>query len=384
MNGRALLDSLRKRRGEMVDSLGELVARESPSRDKAALDQLAEVLTGRFQGRGAAVERLPNDSGGDHLRVRFSFDRANQAADLPPALVLCHFDTVWPIGTLANMPFRIEDGRAFGPGAYDMKSGLVLLEFAIDAIRTAGLVPPRPIVALLTSDEEIGSPTSRALIENEARSSAYALVLEAPLSLGQLKTSRKGVGRYTIGVEGKAAHAGVEPDAGINAIVELAHQILRIQELADRERGTTLNVGLVRGGTALNVVPADALAEVDVRASTREEANRLDQALLNLQPILPGARLRLDGRINRPPLERTPAIVDLFERARRIGRDLGLNLEEGSTGGGSDGNFTAAVGLPTLDGLGALGAGAHAGHEHVRIESMPERAALLASLLLGL
>lgn len=382
MPGPALLDFLKQRQGEMLASLAEIVERESPSRDKEALDALAQVLAERFLAIHASVERLPNPSGGDHLRITFRFDGA--VADAPPALVLGHFDTVWPKGTLTEMPFRVDDDKAYGPGTYDMKASLVILEYAINAIRSLNLTPPRAIVALLTSDEEIGSPTSRAWIEAEARNSAYALVLEGPLANGQLKTGRKGVGGYTIAVEGKAAHAGVEPRAGVNAIVELAHQVLKVQEIVDWDRGTTINVGLVRGGSTTNVVPATAEAKVDVRVSTLAEADRVDRAIRSLQPVLPGARLNIDGRLNRPPMERTPAIADLFSKAREIGKTLGLDLEEGSTGGGSDGNFTAAVGLPTLDGLGPLGGGAHAAHEHIRIESMPERAALLAALLMGL
>ena len=237
---------------------------------------------------------------------------------------------------------------------------------------------------LFTSDEEIGSPTSRALIEDEARASAYVLVMEPPLPGGGLKTARKGVGHFTLEIEGRAAHAGVEPENGVSAIVELAHQVLAIERIADPAAGTTVNVGVVSGGTTSNVVPAEAIAVIDARATTLDEARRFEGAMLALRPALRGAKLRVRGGFSRPPMERTPQSVDLYDRARAIGRTLGLDLTEGSTGGASDGNFTAALGLPTLDGLGMPGAGAHAEDEHILIDALPERAALLAALLMGL
>jgi glutamate carboxypeptidase len=298
--------------------------------------------------------------------------------------VLGHFDTVWPHGTLAARPFRVADGRAYGPGSYDMKAGLVMLEFAIEAIRSRGYAPPRPIVVLWTSDEEIGSPRSRALIEDEARRAAFALVLEPPLADGRLKTARKGVGRFRLSVEGRPAHAGVEPEKGISAIVELAHQILRLHGLNDPGAGTSVNVGVIRGGSVANVIAAEAVATIDVRAATLDEARRVEAALRATSPVLAGARVTVDGALNRPPMERSPQGVALFEQVRSIGRTLGLDLGEGSTGGGSDGNFTAALGVPTLDGLGAPGAGAHAVDEHVLVAPLPRRAALLAAALLKL
>jgi glutamate carboxypeptidase len=377
-----LVDDLKARREDMLATLASLVEFESPSHDKAALDGLAHLLAARMRAHGASVETIPTPMAGDHLRVRFELGAKDSQA--PHGLVLCHFDTVWPIGTLATMPFRIDDGRAYGPGTFDMKTSLVLLENAVGAIRARGLVPPRPIVALLTSDEEVGSQTSRALIEEEAKRAAYVLVLEAPLPGGRLKTARKGVSAFTLTVEGKAAHAGVEPEKGTNAIVELAHQVLNIQKIADTERGTTLNVGVISGGTTTNVVPASAEARIDGRVTILAEAERVEAAMQALRPVLPGARLQVSGRFKRPPMERTAGVAGLYERVRVIGQELGLDLGEGSTGGASDGNFTAALGVPTIDGLGALGAGAHATHEHVLIDSLPERAALLAALLLRL
>ncbi len=379
MNEREILERLRHEQSAMLERLATLVEHESPSRDKAALDALAQTVAARFEAMGGSVTVLPNSSGGDHVRASFGPGNGETAG-----LVLGHFDTVWPIGTLQKQPFHIDANRAFGPGTYDMKASLVLIEWALKAIEQAGVSLPRKIEVLFTSDEEIGSPTSRSIIESLAATCAYALVLEAPLADGSLKTSRKGVGGFTVEVEGKSAHAGVEPEKGISAITELAHQILQINNLAKPALGTTINVGLVQGGTTPNVVPAHALARVDVRVASAEEARRVDESMRSLRPVAPGAALVIAGGMNRPPMERTPAIAALFARAREIGRNLGLEITEGGTGGGSDGNFTAAMGIPTLDGLGARGAGAHAEHEHVLIDSLAERAALLACLLLKL
>lgn len=361
---------------EMLDALAALVRHESPSRDKAALDALSEKIVGRFTAIGGRAERLPNEAGGDHYWVRFAGSTPGA-----PALVMAHFDTVWPSGTLARMPFSVSDGIARGPGVYDMKAAFVLAEFALRSLlgRPGGL--SRPVELLLTSDEEIGSPDSRPHIEAIAGRAAFVLVLEPPLADGSLKTARKGVGRFRLEVEGRAAHAGVEPEKGLSAVVELAHQILAAQGLARPELGTTINVGLIRGGTTPNVVPAEAWAEVDVRASTLDEADRLVKEFSALRPVLDGTKLRVEAAFNRPPMERTPAIAALFGRAREVGRSLGLDLQEGSTGGASDGNFTAALGVPTLDGLGVPGGGAHADHEHIVVAELPRRAALLAALL---
>lgn len=379
MNSR-FLDHLNPLRGAMLDALGALVAHESPSLAKAALDGLADTLSARFGSLGLAVDRVANANGGDHLRVTLG-DPADRR---PSALVLGHFDTVWPLGTLARMPFRVEDGRVHGPGVYDMKAGLVVAEFAVRALTSAGLRPPRPVVFLFTSDEEIGSPDSRRLIEAEAVRSAYTLVLEPPLADGRLKTARKGVGRYTLEIEGRAAHAGVEPQKGISAVTELAHQILALNALADPDAGTTVNVGVVRGGTTTNVVPDLATADIDVRVTTVDEAGRIEAAISALRPVDLRTTLTVRGGFNRPPMERTPQVVSLFERVRDVGRSLGLEFGEGSTGGGSDANFTAGLGIPTLDGLGIPGSGAHAVYEQIIIDALPERAALLATLLMEL
>jgi glutamate carboxypeptidase len=381
MSATALLEWLRPRCDDMLAALRAYVEHESPSRDKPALDALAGRIEARWKDLGGAVGRIANPLGGDFVRARFELGSAGAAA---PGVVLGHFDTVWPLGTLRRMPFRIEDGRACGPGAFDMKASLVMFEFAIEAIQALGLTPPRPIVALFTSDEEIGSPASSPVIKSQAAGAAYALVPECPLPGGGLKTARKGVGGFTVRVRGRAAHAGVEPEKGASAIVELAHQVLEIVTLADPAAGTTLNVGLIEGGTASNVVAAEAMARVDVRAAAMSEARRVEERLKALRPRTPGTTIEVEGGFNRPPMERTPAIAALFERARDVARTLGQELTEGSTGGGSDGNFTAALGIPTLDGLGAPGGGAHADDEHVLIDALPERTALIAALLLGL
>ncbi|MBV9171311.1 MAG: M20 family metallopeptidase [Chloroflexi bacterium] len=358
----------------MVDLLGQLVRIESPSDDRASLDRMAAALQelfGQF-GRFECVD----DGRGQNLRLRIG-DGTDQHAT-----ALCHYDTVWPLGTLERIPFSVdEQGTARGPGCFDMKAGIVVLYFAINALHEAGAALKRPLSVLFTCDEEVGSPTSRALIEEAARGAAVAYVLESPLPAGTLKTARKGTGDYFVRIEGRAAHAGVEPQKGISAIQELAHQVMALHALNDYEAGTTVNVGVVHGGTRPNVVAAAAEAHVDVRVQTLAEASRIDAAIRGLTSVLPGAVLRIDGGLNRPPMERSEAMAALFTTAREIAAGMGVDLAEGSTGGGSDGNFTAAIGTPTLDGLGAEGEGAHAAHEHVDTESLPRRAALVAGLL---
>ncbi len=380
MNRPELLELIRSRRSEWLEALESLVIHESPSRDKPSLDSLARKLAARFEAIGGAVEIVANPDGGDHLLARFF----GEISDQPPALLVGHYDTVWPLGTLATMPFRIEGTKAFGPGVFDMKASLVEAEFAIDAIRQLDSQPPRPITVLITSDEEIGSPTSRRLIEQTAQASAFALVLEPPLPDGSLKTARKGVGHFVVEVEGKAAHAGVEPRKGLSAIQELAQQILFLHALTDYDAGITVNVGVIDGGTTPNVVAARASAKVDVRATTIAQAQMIEDVIRQMSPYLAGTHLTIHGGFNRPPMERSEGVAELFEKARLIGRTIGLELGEGSTGGGSDGNFTAAVGVPTLDGLGIMGSGAHAVHEQIDLESFPERTSLLALLLIHL
>lgn len=373
----ALRPELEPRCHQMVDLLGRLVSLESPSDDVPSLERFASELESLFQEFGTLERIEPGDSArGPHLRLSVAGN------EQPHAVALCHYDTVWSLGTLERIPFTVDaDGVARGPGCFDMKAGIVLLYFALESLRKRGLSPKRQLQVLFTSDEEVGSPTSRALIEDTARGAALAYVLESPLPGGTLKTARKGTGDYVVRIVGRAAHAGVEPQKGISATGELARQILALHALNDYMVGTTVNVGVVKGGTRPNVVAAEAEAHVDVRVETLAEADRIDRAIRGLKPQLPGARLDIDGGLNRPPMERSAAMAELFERARQIAAAMGVTLAEGSTGGGSDGNFTAAMGVPTLDGLGAEGEGAHAAHEHVLTESLPRRAALMAGLL---
>ncbi len=384
MNYENLQTYFEEKQAEMLTVVEQLVVQETPSSDKARLNAFAEQLADRLRDAGAETEIVPSvptrgHAAGNHVRGRFG--PTNGKA---PALVLCHFDTVWPVGALATHPFRIDgDGRAYGPGIFDMQTSLVLAEYAIHAVRDLSLTLPRPVIILMTSDEEVGSPTSRKLIEEEARAADYALVMESPLPGGVLKTARKGGGHFTVDVTGRAAHAGVEPEKGISAIQELAHQILALHALTDLARGSTVNVGVIEGGTVGNSVAAHARGLVDVRAWTQEEAERLAAAVRALEPVTPGAQVEISGGFNRLPLERT-VTGDLFARARTIGAKLGLALEEGATGGGSDGNITGALGVPTLDGLGVPGHGAHADHEHIEVAEMPGRAALLVALLMEL
>jgi len=369
-------DELEQKRQEMVDLLGRLVRIESPSDDRAGLDHFADTLVELFGDFGTIQEIA--DSSGRHLRL--AIDGADAAAQ--HAVALCHYDTVWSKGTLDRIPFSVDaDGVARGPGCFDMKGGMVVLYYALDALRSRGLRPQRPLQVLFTSDEEIGSPTSRSIIEQTARGAAVAYVLESPLPGGTLKTARKGTGDYLVRITGRAAHAGVEPQKGISATQELAQQILALHALNDYAAGTTINVGVVHAGTRPNVVAAEAEAHVDVRVQTLAEADRIDAAIRGLKPRLPGAVLDIDGGLNRPPMERSAAMATRFLRARDIAASMNVDLQEGSTGGGSDGNFTAALGIPTLDGLGPEGEGAHAAHEHVLTESFPRRAALVAGLL---
>ena len=364
----------RQRQAEILATIGELVTHETPSHDKPRLDAFAALLARRLTNAGAMVEIIEQTERGNHVRARF----VHGDATAQPALVLCHYDTVWPVGSLATHLFRVEEGKAYGPGIFDMQSSLALVEYAMRGVRDLDIALPRPVTVLITSDEEIGSGSSRALIEAEARQAAYVLVMESPLPGGVIKTARKGTGTFTVETIGRAAHAGVDPYKGVNAIAEMAHQVLAIHALADREAGTTLSVGRIEGGTATNVVPARAVAQVDVRAWTQAEADRIAQAMAALQPMLPGAQVVVSGGWNRPPLERS-ATAALFARAQEIGRTLGMELAEGSTGGGSDGNFTGALGVPTLDGLGVPGDGAHADHEHIVVDEIAGRAALLVA-----
>jgi glutamate carboxypeptidase len=360
---------------DMIALLTRLIELESPSGAKPEIDRLAGLLGAEAQSLGADVQLLEQETAGSHLLARWGTGTGG-------TLLLCHMDTVWQVGTLAERPIRIEQGLLYGPGALDMKGGIVNALWAMRALRDLDLLPRRRITLFLNSDEETGSTTSRPIIEALAREHDVALVIEpAQPPDGALKTERKGTGAYRVEVTGRAAHAGVDHARGINAIEELAHQILAIQRFTDYGTGTTVNVGLVGGGTRSNVVPEHAWARVDVRVTDQVQAAHLDARLRALTPRLPGTALSVSGGIGRPPMVRTPAIAALYHRAAALAREIGLEVSEAASGGGSDGNFTAALGLPTLDGLGVVGDGAHAAHEHVILDSLPQRAALLAALL---
>lgn len=358
---------------DTIQTLEALVRLESPSTDKGAVDRCGAALAEMLRAAGAEVERLPQRERGDHIRARV-------AGTGSPILILGHIDTVWPVGTIERMPLRRDGDRLHGPGAFDMKAGIALAITSVAALRgTAGA--HAPITLLFTTDEEIGSGTSRSIVEEEARRCRAVLVLEPALPGGALKTARKGCGEFELTVHGIAAHAGLNPEQGASAIHELAAQVAAIERLQDLGAGVTVNVGVISGGSRPNVVAEEARAVIDARAPTRRDAERVASAIRSLQPVRPGTRLTVRGGFERPPMERTPAGLELFSRARAVASFLGHELAEGSAGGGSDGNFTAALGVPTLDGLGAIGDGAHAAHEHVDLSSLAWRAALVAGLL---
>lgn len=372
---RAVMAFLRDHLSEMTALLVQLVEMESPSDCKSLLDQLATFLAEQLCAVGAQVETLAQSKAGNHVRARWDGDEGG-------VLLLCHMDTVWEAGTLAQRPVRVDDGRLYGPGAFDMKGGIVNALWAIRALRELNVFPNRRVTLLITSDEEIGSRTSRPIIEAEAVSHDAVFVLEpAQPPNAALKTWRKGVGVYRVSITGRSAHAGVDHEKGINAIEELAHQILAIQRFTDYAAGTTVNVGVVDGGTRSNVVPERATARIDVRVMNAAEAERIDEKMRGLKPYLNGTKIQVSGGVNRPPMNRTPEIASLFGQAEVLAVGMGLHIAEAGSGGGSDGNFTAALGVPTLDGLGVVGDGGHASHEHVVLASMPERAALLAAMI---
>jgi glutamate carboxypeptidase len=379
---RRLLRELRSREKEIVRLLPQFVRCESPSHNKAAVDRFGRMVASEWRRRGAKVRILRQTKHGNQVRAEIWLGNGRPKGQI---LILGHLDTVYPLGTLAVMPFQVKAGRAYGPGTFDMKAGLVLALAAVDGLRAAGLRPRKRLVFFWNSDEEIGSGSSQRAIEREARRSDAVLVLEPSAGPGgSLKTARKGIGTAEVIVTGRAAHAGLDPGAGVNAVHELALQIVRLKHINDARRGISLQATVIEGGTVSNVVPAHARAEVDIRYTHLADAPKLNRKLRGLRPILPGARVEVRGGINRPPLERTPAVVALFHRAQSLMREIGVPLGEAWVGGGSDGNFTAALGVPTLDGLGAIGGGAHSVVEHVVVRSLPVRAALLAGLLASL
>jgi glutamate carboxypeptidase len=370
---RQLLNAAEAHREWAVSVVKNLVHLESPSTDKVALDRCGAELARLLSGLGGRVTPLPQTTAGDHLRAEFGRGESQ-------ILVLGHFDTVWPVGQLDSMPLRREDGRLYGPGTYDMKAGIAIAMLAIRVLADTSHHCRHRLVLLLTTDEEIGSATSRPIIEAEARKSRAVFVLEPALGAGGVKTARKGSADYRVEAHGIAAHAGVEPERGASAVHELIWQAARVSDLADPLRGLTINIGRISGGTRSNVVAPTAEMGIDVRIPTLADAARVDAAITSLRPKNPRVTLRVEGGVNRPPMERTPAVAALYEQAKALAAELDVELEEGATGGVSDGNFAAALGVPVLDGLGATGAGAHAVDEHIVIDSLAFRGALLAGL----
>jgi glutamate carboxypeptidase len=359
---------------EIVSTIRELVEIESPSDNKAAADRMAEFIAGRFSESGGEIRFHRAPHFGNHLQVDFGGKSAKSI------LLLGHYDTVYPLGTLAAMPCRVASNKLTGPGVLDMKSGIALMLHAVAALRDWHTL--RPVTVLLVSDEEVGSESSRRITEALAKRAAAVLVLEPSYGRqGALKTARKGVGDYTVGVTGKASHAGLDFRKGVNAIRELARQIEKISNLTDLKKGLTVNVGIVSGGSRTNVVPAEASAQVDVRIARMKDASGIDKKMRSLRPFNRKCKIEISGGINRPPMERTAGVAALYAQARDIARELGWKLGEAAVGGGSDGNFTAGLGIPTLDGLGGVGDGAHASHEHILISELPRRAALITALI---
>jgi glutamate carboxypeptidase len=374
----ALLTLLRGREEEMVALLCSLAEAESPSREPAAQVKMLELLTREFNARGYAAEILPGQDVGPHLLC--------YPGDSRPApgfqLILGHLDTVWPLGTLERMPIVRRGERLHGPGVFDMKGGLVQALFALDALDALALAPARPPLILICSDEEIGSPDSRTHSIRLANEAARAFVVEPSFGDGgALKTARKGVGRFDLRIHGQASHAGIEPEKGVSAILELSRQVQRLFELNDRERGITVNVGTIDGGLGANVIAPEAVARVEARVPEASDAERIERQILSLEAVEPGIRIEVSGGFGRPPLERTPRNRKLWESARAAGARLGIDLDEAAVGGASDGNLASEY-TAVLDGMGAVGDGAHAPEEHVIVPRMPERAALLAAMLL--
>ena len=363
------------REGEALELLGRLVGIDSPTSDKEAVDRLATVVADQFRAAGAAVTRIPQRNAGDSLHAAFGPEGG------APVMLLGHLDTVWPSGEAARRPMKIEDGRAYGPGVYDMKVGIVLCLLLARATREGILRPRVPVVSFLSGDEETGSPVSRPRIEEEAKRCRYVLGLEPCNPDGGAKTSRKGVGRIILEVTGAPAHTGLDPEKGVNAIEEIAAQLLAIKHLQDLDVGTTVHTGLIRGGVARNVVAPSARAEIDVRVPVPEEWARVELAVLNLRLKNPKARLHVVATLTHAPVVRTREVASLYDQACGAAEAVGFTLNEGSTGGGSDGSHCAALGIPILDGLGVEGDGAHAAAECVRVDRIAPRAAFLGTIL---
>jgi glutamate carboxypeptidase len=371
------LAAITKCQPRFLEWLRQLVEIESPSDSKPDVDRCADAAADLAASLGARVRRLRQRAFGDTLELRFGPSRRS----VRPLMLLGHLDTVWPMGTLASMPFRIADGCAWGPGVLDMKAGVVMAFTALHVLREADALR-RPVTVLLSSDEEVGSTVSRSIIEKLAQESSAVFVLEPAQGLnGAYKTARKGVGGYIVRVEGIASHAGVDFERGHSAIHELAYQLEKIRSFTELDRGLTVNAGVIRGGTRTNVVAAEAEAEIDVRIARLKDAARIDRRFRSLRARDHRCVLHVEGGMNRPPMERSRGTVALFRRAATLAAGMGFALAEAATGGGSDGNFTAALGVPTLDGMGAVGEGAHASHESVLLKDLIPRTALLAEMI---
>ena len=372
-----LLSAAKSRRKEIIGLIQRMVECESPSGDDAALGRMADLIASELSGL-ARVKKLK----AGQLLCDFDLPGKRKSGRI---LAIGHFDTVWPLGTLKEMPFRQKRGRLWGPGVLDMKSGVAFFICAMRFLRDLEIPCSRRVSMLLTTDEELGSDLSRGIIEREAANSDVVLVPEPGAGLeGHLKTARKGIGEYTVEILGKAAHSGIDFTAGASAVVEAAHQVARIAGFTNLRRGITVNPGVISGGTRSNVVAAQAKIVCDLRIARLKDAETVDEKFRQLTPRDPRCKIVVSGGLNRPPMERTPALAELFRTAQRLGRDLGVELGEAMTGGGSDGNFTAALGIPTLDGLGGVGQGAHASSESILVSRIPDRTALLAKLVAAL
>lgn len=371
------LRSLESQKDALVETIRELVEIESPSDDKSACDRIGNFLAHKFESIGGRTRMHPAAEFGNNLQIDFP-----GRDKLKPVLLLGHFDTVYPMGALKTMPCRVDDRRLYGPGVLDMKSGIALMLYAIQSLQRWHGALPRPVTVFLVSDEEVGSSSSRAITETLAKKSAAVLVLEPAAGTGgAVKTARKGVGDYTLTVTGVAAHAGLDPGKGHSAIVELARQIGVITKMNDLRRGVSVNPGVIRGGTRTNVIAAEASIEIDVRIKAASQARALDRKMRRLKAFDRHCKLKVEGGINRMPMERSAGVAELYKKAKSIAGQIDWKLEEAAVGGGSDGNFTAALGVPTLDGLGGVGTGAHALHEHVVIDELPRRVLLLAAMI---
>ncbi len=373
VDNRRILSYLRENTEAMVRDLKRFIALESPTSGKAAVDAFGLALAEELRDLGGALETIPKAEVGDVIRARWNPGAGG-------VVILSHMDTVWDVGTVAGRPTRIDGDRIYGVGAMDMKGGIAIALWALRALRELELFPAQPISYLLNSDEETGSRHSAAEIESEALSHNVVFVTEPPQD-GAYKTERKGVSHYTITATGRAAHSGADHARGVNAIEEMAHHILAVQAMTDYAIGTTANVGVITGGTRPNVVPAEARVEINVRATSRVKQQAIHERIMTLQARHPEASLKVEGGVGVPPMERSPEIAALFKRAQGLAAEMGITITEDSTGGGSDGNKTAALGVPTLDGMGIVGDGGHAVTEYGEISSLPERAAIMAAML---